>query len=263
MRMSPRKPQKDSRNPSRQKADSGAGGGQIWLYGNHPVRAALDNPHREIRRILGTADALRELGPLPRHLAAETVDRQRLDQMLPPGAVHQGLALLVAPLPDLDITEACSVVRGERNLVVVLDQVTDPHNVGAILRSAAAFGAKAVVMTDRHAPPASPALAKSASGALEVVPMVRVTNLARAMEHLAQLGYWRVGLDADAPRTLAAARPSGPIALVLGAEGEGMRRLTREACDEIVKLPISGAVESLNVSNAAAIALYEVVREAE
>jgi len=261
MRMNTRKPQNDQRKPNRHKGDSGAGSGQNWLYGNHPVRAALANPHRQLRRLLGTVDALRELGPLPQGLGAETVDRQRLDQMLPAGAVHQGLALLAGPLPDLDITEACSVVKGERNLVVVLDQVTDPHNVGAILRSAAAFGARAVVMTDRHAPPDSPVLAKSASGALEVIPLVRVTNLARAMEHLAQLGYWRVGLDGDGARTLAAARPSGPIALVLGAEGEGMRRLTREACDEIVRLPISGAVESLNVSNAAAIALYEVARE--
>lgn len=240
-------------------------GGPIWLYGTHPVKAALANPARRCRRLLVAGDAGRSLGPLPAGLEAEPVDRHRLDQMLGPGAVHQGVALLVDPLEPADLTEACAPAEGARNVVLVLDQVTDPHNVGAILRSAAAFGVRAVVTTDHHAPPDSPTLAKSASGALEVVPLVRVPNLARALVRLAELGYWRIGLDAEAPRTLAEAKPggTGAVALVLGAEGPGMRRLTRETCDEIARLPIriSALVDSLNVSNAAAVALYELARE--
>ncbi|WP_368744959.1 23S rRNA (guanosine(2251)-2'-O)-methyltransferase RlmB [Desertibaculum subflavum] len=241
-------------------------GGPIWLYGIHPVKAALANPARRCRRLLVAGEVVKNLGPLPGGLVAEPVDRNRLDQMVGPGAVHQGVALLVNPLEAPELTAACAPADGARNVVLVLDQVTDPHNVGAILRSAAAFGVRAVVTTDHHAPPDSATLAKSASGALELVPLVRVPNLARALVRLAELGYWRIGLDADGPRTLAEAKPTGTgsVALVLGAEGPGMRRLTRETCDETARLPIkvTALVDSLNVSNAAAVALYELAREA-
>jgi 23S rRNA (guanosine2251-2'-O)-methyltransferase len=191
----------------------------------------------------------------------ETVERNHLDGLLPPGAVHQGIALVVEPLAAADITSLTELAEGRENAVILcLDQVTDPHNVGAILRSAAAFGALGVVVPDRHAPDETGTLAKSASGALERLPLVRVINLVRALDELKQAGFWVAGLAGDAPATLAGAKLSGRIVLVLGSEGEGLRRLTREHCDHLVKLPQSDLVESLNVSNAAAVALYELIR---
>ncbi len=237
--------------------------GGLWLHGTHAVLAALANPARHSRRLLATLEAGRSLpATLPLGLKAEIVERRALDQLLRPGTVHQGMALLTAPLPEVDIEDACPPEAGRRNLVVVLDQVSDPHNVGAILRSAAAFGARALVVTERHAPDATASLAKAASGALEIVPLVRVTNLARALDRLATLGYWRIGLTGGADQTLAALDATGDVALVLGAEGSGLRRLTAERCDLLARLPIAPAMESLNVSNAAAVALYELVRAA-
>jgi 23S rRNA (guanosine2251-2'-O)-methyltransferase len=245
----------------------GATGGSLrqaepWIWGSHPVRAALGNPARRIRRLLGTAEGLRGLGGnLPPGLRPELLERPRLDQILPKGAVHQGLALLAEPLPEPDLLPVAACVPGRPAAMILLDQVTDPHNVGAILRSAAAFGAQAVVVTERHAPEVTGVLAKAASGALELVPLVRVVNLARALDQLGALGWWRIGLDGGAARTLAAVVPAErPIALVLGAEGSGLRRLTRERCDELARLPIRAEMESLNVSNAAAAALYELAR---
>lgn len=238
-----------------------------WLYGSHACLAALHNPERYHRRLLLTREAREALGgELPASPQPETVDRARLDTLLPPGAVHQGIALLTDPLEDPGVEslkEPLDAAGDEaRETVLLLDHVTDPRNVGAILRSAAAFGARAVIVTDRHAPEATGALAKAASGGLEVVPLIRVTNLARALDLLAEYGFWRVGLEMETEKTLAqAVNGIRRLALVLGAEDEGLRRLTREKCDFLAKLPMSGAVESLNVSAAAAVALYEAVRD--
>ncbi len=230
--------------------------------------AALANPERQCHRLLATAEVakthaatLATLGRQRRLPPLETVSRADIDQWLPPGAVHQGIALSADPLPAMGVEDLAQAAEGlESAVVMVLDQVTDPHNVGAIVRSSAAFGALGVVMQDRNAPEETGTLAKSASGALEKLPLVKVTNLARALEALKEAGFWIAGLAGDAPVTIAGAKLSGKIALVLGSEGEGLRRLTRDHCDYLVKLPQSDLVESLNVSNAAAVALYELVR---
>lgn len=243
-------------------------GNLLWLYGQHAVAAALDNPNRKIRRLALTADAeknwtetieaARRTRPLP---GIDVVDKPELERLLPPGAVHQGIGALCEPLPTPAIEDIARIAADQPNAVVmVLDQVTDPHNVGAIVRSAAAFGALAVVVPDRHAPEETGALAKAASGALERMPLVRVTNVVRTLGQLKEAGFWVAGMAGEAGKTLASQKLSGRIALVMGAEGEGLRRLTREHCDYLVKLPMTGAVESLNVSNAAAVALYELVR---
>jgi 23S rRNA (guanosine2251-2'-O)-methyltransferase len=251
----------EARPPARPRAahaGHSSGGDSNWLYGVHAGLAALGNSARRCRRLLLTDDSQRALaGKLPPLPAPEIVDRQVIEQLLPPGSVHQGLAVLADPLPNRDLADVAKPVAGQRSVIVVLDQVTDPQNVGAIMRTAAAFGARAIVTTDRHAPPQSGALAKAASGALEMIPFVRVTNLARAMEEIGELGYWRIGLASDGPSLLAAAI-SGDVALVLGAEGAGMRRLTAENCDVIARLPTLPAMPSLNVAAAAAAALYEL-----
>ncbi|WP_051212933.1 TrmH family RNA methyltransferase [Rubritepida flocculans] len=243
--------------PSRPAAPEG-----VWLHGLHPVAAALANPARRLRRLLVTEEAERELAervPEPWRIKPEPVPRERFASFLPADAVHQGAALLVEPLAAPPLEKLLADSSGP---VVVLDQVTDPRNVGAILRSAAAFGAAALVMQDRHAPPETGALARAASGALEVVPILREVNLARAIAALKKAGCWVVGLEASGPVTLAQSGLSGRrVALVLGAEGEGLRRLTRDSCDELVRLPIRPAMESLNVAAAAAVALYELARE--
>ncbi len=236
--------------------------GSHWLHGLHAVAAALANPRRRARRLLLTAEAEAELAarlPRPWRVQAEIVDRQRFQTFLPEDAVHQGAALLVEPLPPVPLDKA---IAGSDGPVLLLDQVTDPRNVGAILRSAAAFGAACVVMQDRNAPPETGALARAASGALEVVPVAREVNLSRAIVALQKAGFWVLGLAGEADRTLAEALPRDRrVALVLGAEDAGLRRLQRETCDELVRLPIAPGVESLNVAAAAAVALYEVVRD--
>lgn len=234
----------------------------VWLFGHHAVAAALANPARRLRRLLTTRGAEAELAERfspPWRIAPEIVERERLDKMLGHDAIHQGAALLVEPLNPPPLAHLLEHSSGP---VLVLDQVTDPRNVGAILRSAAAFGAAAVIVQDRHAPPETGVLARAASGALETVPVVREVNLSRALQLLKDGGLWVVGLEADGQVTLAQSGLIGRrVALVLGAEGEGLRRLTREGCDELVRLPIRPAMESLNVSAAAAVALYELGRE--
>lgn len=263
----PRKEGKPAHKAAVARARREGGGGEGWLYGRHPVEAALANPARVIREVLGTAEALAEIRPLLDERdevpVVTPVDRARLDDLLPAGAVHQGLALKADPLPAATLDDVVRLGEAQTDCVVLaLDQVTDPHNVGAILRSAAAFGAVAVVTQDRHAPDETATLAKAASGALERVPLVRVGNLKQALDRLKEAGWWTAGLDAEAPQTLAGAKLSGRIVLVLGSEGTGMRRLTRDACDHLARLPMTGAMESLNVSNAAAVALYELRRTA-
>jgi 23S rRNA (guanosine2251-2'-O)-methyltransferase len=242
-----------------------------WLYGRHAVAAALANPTRRVRRLLALPEAAAELraliGTAKARLPAdapEILDRRGFDQLLPQGAVHQGMALAAEPLPAGDIDDLLDALPdgGEPHVIVLLDQVTDPHNVGAILRSAAAFAARGVVMPEHGAPPVTGALAKAASGALEAVPLLRVTNLARALDRLKEAGFWCIGLDESGDKILDEIDIPGRVALVLGAEGSGLRRLTKERCDFLARLPTRGEPASLNVSNAAAIALYELTRRA-
>ncbi len=234
-----------------------ASAGAVRLWGRHAVEAALNNPLRNHRKLWATREGVASLdGELPANFPLEYAQGADLARFVARDAPHQGLVLECDALEDIYIED---VLEGDPlRPLVVLDQVTDPHNVGAILRSAAAFGAAAIITQDRHAPPESGVVAKSASGALEVVPWVRVVNLARALDEIAQAGYWRIGLDGSGKHTLAQALPAGPVALVLGAEGEGMRHNIVQHCDALARLPISQAIESLNVSNAAAIALYAV-----
>lgn len=246
---------KQGARPSR---GGGHGPGDSYLYGFHAVLAALDNPERLAERLILTRNAETELArqgvTLP--VAPEITDGETLSAMLPAGAVHQGITLKTSPLPDLDVFDACEGA----NRVVVLDQVTDPHNFGAILRSAAVFGAEALVTTERNSPALGGALAKAASGGLEKVKIARIANLVRAIEQLKELGFEVIGLDGEGEMSLPDMALSARVALVLGAEGAGLRRLTREHCDLLARLPAAGDMKSLNVSNAAAVALYELFR---
>ena len=227
------------------------------FWGRHAVAAALDNPQRDVVRLWLTREAAAFLQP-PEGIPVTYADVADLGRLVPNDAPHQGMVAEVERLDDVLLADLLDEAADGRPLLV-LDQVTDPHNVGAILRSAAAFDALGIVTQDRHAPPESGALAKAASGALETVPWVRVVNLARALDEIAAAGFWRVGLTGAAESDLAAALGPPRVALVLGAEGEGMRQNTAAHCDSLAKLPISDRIESLNVSNAAAVALYAAV----
>jgi len=227
------------------------------FWGRHAVLAALANPERTVRKLWGTREALSQLD-LPPVLPITFAEASDLARLVPADAPHQGLVAEVEPLEEIWLGELLDQAEGNRRPLLVLDQVTDPHNVGAVLRSAAAFDALGIVTQDRHAPPESGALARSASGALEIVPWARVVNLARALDEIGEAGFWRIGLTGHAKATLGQVLGEGRVAIVLGAEGEGMRQNTEAHCDELAKLPISHRVESLNVSNAAAIALYAV-----
>lgn len=227
---------------------------QVRLYGLHTVRAAIDNPERKLIRLSVTQNALvrLEIGPVSElGFPVEIVSPQDLDKQLGPDAIHQGVMLETRPLP-LRRLEALK----DSPLLLVLDQVTDPHNVGAIMRTAVAFGAGAVITTMRHSPTESGVLAKSASGALEMIPYIQISNLSDALGELHKLGFFSVGLDSDGPAPLEGMLSGDKVALVLGAEGKGLRQKTRETVNVLARLDMPGAIKSLNVSNAAAIALY-------
>jgi len=251
MRQRPQRPHRPSR-----------GGHQsVWLYGRHAVLAALANPERRYERLLVTKEAAERLASELAAAAPKTsiMSREELSQRLPAGAVHQGIAMLAGPLeePALeDVLARC----GENALILALDQVTDPHNVGAILRSAAAFGVAGVIVTERNAPADTGVLAKAASGALEIVPLVRAVNLARTLDQLKNAGFWLYGLDERGDVSLGGLDFAGRVCIVLGAEGEGLRRLTAEKCDRLATIPTQAALAALNVSNAAAVAAYEWAR---
>jgi 23S rRNA (guanosine2251-2'-O)-methyltransferase len=222
------------------------------LYGFHPVVEALKNPNRRHKRLLTTENALHRLQELAVGLpfAPEVVRPGIIDRLLPPDAVHQGLYLESDPLPSLTVRDLPA-----EGLILVFDQITDPHNVGAIVRTAAAFNVTAIMCTNRHSPTATGVLAKSASGGLEHVPFMAVTNLSRGLQELIDHGYTVVGLDSEGSDDMNAIPLPRPLALVLGAEGKGLRQKTRETCQMVARLDMPGAIKSLNVSNAAAIAL--------
>ena len=224
------------------------------LWGRHAVAAALDNPDRKVLRAWATRDAAAFM-QFPKEVAVTLADVADLGRLVPHDAPHQGVVIEVEPLENAWLDGLLGEAP-ERAVLLVLDQVTDPHNVGAILRSAAAFGAIGIVTQDRHSPPESGVVAKAASGALERVPWARVVNLARALEEIAEAGFWRIGLAGDVDSDLKDALGPKRVALVLGAEGAGLRPNTREHCDSLARLPITEAIESLNVSNAVAVALY-------
>lgn len=232
----------------------------LWLWGIHACKAALENPNRRCFRLLMTASTANTLSLTQDLLSCkiEIINAPLFSRFLPEGAVHQGIALEVAPLPEVSFRE---LGKTEAGVLVILDQVTDPHNVGAILRTAKALGALGVIMTERNAPPLGGVLAKAASGALELLPVWKVTNLARTLDELKKEGFWTVGLDEKATATLIKADFPNKLALIMGAEGEGLRRLTQEKCDFLAKLPTDPVFPTLNVSVAAALSLYELVKK--
>ena len=231
---------------------------RIWLYGIHPVAAALANPNRVVHQLLATDNARQRLEGIADKLAVsvEASTPKALNRLLGEDAVHQGLALEVEPLPSLGLGDLAETER----LIMFLDQVTDPHNVGAILRSAAAMSADAVITTTRHSPVETGVLAKAASGALDLIPLISVPNLARALEAVRDAGFELIGLDSDGPELLEDVYSADRLALVVGAEGEGLRQRTRQTCNRLARLDLPGEVRSLNVSNAAALALYSAHR---
>lgn len=231
----------------------------IFIYGHHAVAAALANRRRVIRNIFVTdraAESIKSILPEDRQISVREVNSKELQQRLPAGVPHQGIMAEVLPLKSVDLKQLLQAGDHEQSIVLVLDQITDPHNIGAIFRVAAAFSATAVITTQDHTARESGVMAKAASGALDMVPWVRLPNLARALNALERAGYWRIGLDAEAEMRIGDYEVPEKCAIVLGAEGSGLRRLTRDHCDLMLSLPINPVIGSLNVSNAAAIALY-------
>ena len=252
---SPR-PDADSRPREPRRADP-----DNFIWGRHPVLAALDNPARRgMGRLIVTADRAAEIeagGLAPNGHKPEIMESQALNRLLPAGAAHQGFVFKVAPLEGVSLDDLADPARG---VLVMLDQITDPQNVGAIFRSALAFGARGIIVQDRHSPALAGPLAKAAVGATERLPHARVTNLSRALERLSDLGWRAVAMDGAADQTLEEALDGQPTVIVMGSEGDGVRRLVAEHCEVSAKIPMPGGFESLNVSNAAAIALYEASR---
>jgi 23S rRNA (guanosine2251-2'-O)-methyltransferase len=242
------------RSHSPRPSDSSASAARYWMVGWHAVLAALDNPEREISRLVVSRASADSLPKFERKLTPEIIEGKEIEKLAGGDAVHQGIAALVKPLAR----DAIDPVLTTTGPLVILDQVTDPHNIGAILRSCAAFGASALILTRDHSARETAAMAKAASGALDLLPIVEVTNLAQGLKEIKDAGFWVLGLDGAGKRALHEVDLRGKFALILGAEGKGMRRLTSENCDEVVRLPMAPAMESLNVSNAAAIALYQL-----
>ena len=233
----------------------------MLLFGRHPIELALKNPRRTILELYHTKDALAGI-MLPPTIKTKCVDRPFLDSLVGKDTIHQGLVARVNPLSQPTLDDILKKIKDKKtSLIVILDQITDPHNVGAILRSAVAFDADAVIVPEAGAPPETGTLAKSASGALELIPLIRVSNLIRAIEKLKKADFWCIGLDGYAKESISGAKLPQKCAFVMGSEGDGMRRLTQENCDYSVKLPMNPVIESLNVSNAAALTLYEFRRQ--
>lgn len=231
-----------------------------FLFGRNSVIAALDNPLRECVRLIGTQKALTDIEAQKKHTNVPQETHENTDLIaasVPDGSPHQGILLEVRPLPGHDILDLtpCS---GKKNIILMLDQVTDPHNVGACMRSAAALGAKALITQDKNSPQESGVIARTAAGGLEILPWIRVPNLSQTLDTLRDMGYWHVGLDGNTEQSIRSLSLGDNIVIVMGSEGKGLRPLVRKNCDVIAKIPMAGAVESLNVSNAAAIALYEL-----
>ncbi len=241
-------------------------GGNLWIYGRHAVAAAVGNLRREILKVLCTKETAGEIKPLLEKARRNAeimkiTDRREIEKNLPSDAVHQGFAALVKPLENILLEDICSLAEVKNECrVLMLDQVTDPQNVGAIIRSCAAFGADALIVQDKNSPEESGAMVKASAGTIELLPVCRVTNLSRALEMLKKKEFWIVGLDGYARKDINDMSRAAKTVVVMGSEGKGMRRLVEESCDETVRLPISSKVESLNVSTAAAIALYELGR---
>jgi len=235
---------------------------QVIIYGKHAVLAALANPERQISKLMCIRESLSEVKGKIADSKIVVVDRKEIDKLLPREAVHQGLALFADKLRGYAIEEVCALADEEGSgCVLILDQVTDPQNVGAIVRSCTAFGALALIVQDKNSPEESGALLKAAAGTYEFLPVCRVTNLSRTIDQLKRAGFWAIGMDGSAKSTVDKLDKNGKLAIVMGSEGSGMRRLVEETCDMTVKLPISQRVESLNVSTAAAIVLYEVSKK--
>ncbi len=234
----------------------------LIIYGRHAVLSALKNPKRKIQKLLITAENKAEIEKIAPHVPFSIIDKKDFNKILPEDAVHQGFALYCTRLESYDIADLVEMAKDKKRCcILILDQVTDPQNIGAIIRSCAAFDALGLIVQDKNSPLESGAMDKAAAGTIEFVPIARVTNLSRTIETLKENGFWVMGMDGYAETTIDKINKDGKIAIVMGSEGKGMRRLVQENCDSSVKLPISPSVESLNVSTAAAITLYELSKQ--